>query len=235
MPREARVKDAFGAFHIVQRSSEDRQIFRHEADRALFWRILTDAREQFRFRLMGYCLLDASSYHLLVKLDGCDLSQLMKSINISYVMGTGVQAGLFRDRYQSELLDEESDVHALLSKLEARALGEDRWNSFCHIDRIVLDEVGFKLTEPHEFLQCAGENCMIQPHEVENYIEETLADIGISFAEMLEKRDLRNDLICDVRLQSTLSLKQIGALFGDLSESAISKIIKQERRSSHGV
>lgn len=238
MPRQARVRDNYGTYHIYQRSQSDRELFRGEEDRAVFWQVLTDASERFPVRLLGYCLLDSSSYHLLIKLDGCDISNLMKSINISYVRGINAAAGLFRDRFQSVLIQSVEDVVSLQNTLKDRAEGQAKWNSFCHFDRQALDEAGMRMMdinevtlEDGELMSCTGDNCLSDMMEVRNFLDTELADIGLAFEEMLTKLDLRNDLICECRLRSTLSLKQIGTLFGGLSESSISKIIKQHKRS----
>ena len=238
MPRQARVRDNYGTYHIYQRSQDDRELFRSEADRAVFWQVLTEASERFPVRLLGYCLLDSSSYHLLMKFDGCDISQLMKSINISYVRGINAAAGLFRDRFQSDLFRATEDIEALRESLRQRAEGQVKWNSFCHFDQQALTEAGLRLTKAAEVFEdeasgsaCSGDSCLDNPDDVREFLDAELDCINIDFEAMLLNLDLRNDLICACRLRSTLSLKQIGELFGGLSESSISKIIKQHKRS----
>lgn len=239
MPRQARVKDNFGTYHIYQRSQDERELFRNEADRTVFWQVLTEASERFPVRLLGYCLLDATSYHLLIKLDGCDISKLMKSINISYVRGINAAAGLFRDRYQSELIHSAEDIDALREKLKMRARGKMKWNSFCHFDQQALSEAGLRIANTEEILEdegrimnCSGEDCLNSIEDVQVFLNEKLERQNLDFETMLRMQELRNDLICECRLRSTLSLKQIGELFGGLSESSISKIIKQHKRSA---
>lgn len=233
MPRQARVKDNYGIYHIYQRSHEERPLFRGEEDRESFWQVLTEASDRFPLRLLGYCLLDDNSYHLLMKLDGCDISKLMKSINISYVRRIEAPAGLFRDRFQSELIETVDGIEALHLKLQDRAKGEERWNSFCHFDQQALADVGLRTSSIHEVLvsdadehRCEEAICLEDPDALRAYLEEELLAIDSNFEEMLRNRTLRNDYIARARRRSTLSLREIGQLFGGLSESSISKIVK---------
>ena len=56
---------------------------------------------------------------------------------------------------------------------------------------------------------------------------ETIAtERGLTLDELLKNKSLRNELIRLFRKHSTLSLKQLGELFGNLSESTISKLLK---------
>ncbi|HCW73194.1 MAG TPA: hypothetical protein DHM90_04710 [Clostridiaceae bacterium] len=48
---------------------------------------------------------------------------------------------------------------------------------------------------------------------------------GMSLTELLKEKELRNELILKFRKNSTLSLKELGSLFGGLSESSICKIL----------
>ena len=50
---------------------------------------------------------------------------------------------------------------------------------------------------------------------------------GISPANVMLDRALRNELMVEIRKNSSLSLKQIGSIFGGLSESRVSRILKK--------
>ena len=50
---------------------------------------------------------------------------------------------------------------------------------------------------------------------------------GMSIDAMLKDKELRNRLIKDFRRNSTLNLKDLGTLFGGLSESTICKILNK--------
>lgn len=231
MPRQARVKSPNGIYHIIQQSSDGREIFPTEKERQIFWEVLTEASDRYSFRLLGYCLLDAVTYHLLLKLDGCDISSLMKSINISFMKSIDASAGLFRDRYQSVLIEDRDELDAIYQKMGTRAAGHDKWNSFCHFDQKALDAVGLELTHP---VQLDIDDFDPQPDDALTSIASVaivmameLLERSMTMEEMLANTEVRDEFIYKCRLQSTLSLRQIGTLFGGLSESRVSKIIKE--------
>lgn len=56
-------------------------------------------------------------------------------------------------------------------------------------------------------------------------IEESMKKDGISFSNMLADTKYRNDMMKAIRKNSSLTLKQIGDLFGGLSESRVSRIL----------
>lgn len=236
MPRQARIRDPHGLYHVYQRSSDDRVLFRQESDRQAFWQVLTEASERFSFRLLGYCLLDPRSFHLLIKLDRCDISSLMKSINISFMRAIDAGAGLFRDRFQSDLIVCHDELETVYQKMEARAEGFDKWNSFCRFDQAALATVGLELADPIEVEisdgPCSGDHCLSDLAGLQTRIDAELDARGMSFSEMLETASVRNELIWQARRESTLTLQQLGAFFGGLSESRISKIIKQSTRAA---
>ncbi len=63
--------------------------------------------------------------------------------------------------------------------------------------------------------------------EAESKLEKRCSQKGMSKTEMLNDKTVRNQLIRHIRQNSTLSLKNIGILFGGLSESTICKILNQ--------
>jgi hypothetical protein len=56
---------------------------------------------------------------------------------------------------------------------------------------------------------------------------EIIESEGYTFESMLKDKKYRNELIKDFRKQSILSLKELGELFGGISESGISRILKK--------
>lgn len=66
---------------------------------------------------------------------------------------------------------------------------------------------------------------------VQNLIEKVAQEHGILVSDIIEKRSEyiipRNQAIAEVRKNTNLNLKEIGDLFGGLSESAVSRIIKK--------
>ena len=62
--------------------------------------------------------------------------------------------------------------------------------------------------------------------EARQWIERNLAEVKLSMDDLLYDKRQRNELIKAIRKNSSLSLKELGELFGGLSESRISRILR---------
>jgi len=69
--------------------------------------------------------------------------------------------------------------------------------------------------------------CIRTKKEAEMRIGTLLDKKGYTFKELIKNKDERNKLIKYFRKNSTLSLKEIGSIFGGLSESTICKILSK--------
>jgi REP element-mobilizing transposase RayT len=112
MPRSARKKKSTeGIYHITERGNEGNDIFRDEEDRSQFLDIVRRNQKKYGFQVYAYCLM-TNHLHLLLGSQGADISQVMKSINVSYVIYFNRKyrrsGHLFQDRFHSELVDEDS-------------------------------------------------------------------------------------------------------------------------------
>ncbi len=107
MPRHYRLKGEYNTYHITQRGNEKKNIFLCDKDRARYLHTLCCMKEKYNFILEAYCLMN-NHVHLLVYDNGRDISQIIKSINISYVYyfnHTHERVGhLFQDRFGSEII-----------------------------------------------------------------------------------------------------------------------------------
>ena len=115
MPRIAREKKSIdGIYHIIERGNEKKDIFNDDADRIKFLEILGRNKEKYGYKVYAYCLM-SNHIHLLISSNGSDISQVMKSINVSYVIYFNRKYNrcghLFQDRFKSEYID--SDEYLL--------------------------------------------------------------------------------------------------------------------------
>ncbi len=226
--RKARIKDPYGTFHITQSGGGQKLLFEKEEDRTQFLEILKKAQLQFQFKLYAYCLLSDNQYHLVMDLNGADMSKVMKSINIGYAMYKDQKEPLFKDRYKSELLQETEDAEDVVRSLHKNGVTGSLWNSYCTYDKespLKLDWISpiEKSADKKDTSPCR--NCMETLEEAEEKLKEVSLERGLSLEELLKEKEIRNDLILRFRKNSTLSLKELGALFGGLSESSICKIL----------
>ena len=239
MSRSARVKAEYGIYYIQQSSSSELPIFNNNEDRSYFLEILKRAQKKFGFKLYGYCILSPIAYHLVVDTNGSDLSSIMKSINIGYAMYRKNTHPLFKDRYKSQPL---LTMEQVKDKLQAIHRSDDSvFNSFCHYDissPLKLDwiaplsqrKAGITVEDSCE--ESGGMNegcfdCIKTMEESKNHLNRIASEGGMTVADLLKDKSCRNQLIKDFRKQSTLSLKEIGILFGGLTESSVCKILNQ--------
>lgn len=220
MARQARVKDAFGVFYISQKSG-DVPLFRDNTDREAFIGILKRARSKFDFILLAYCTLAPDAYHLVIDVNGGDLSKIMKSINIAYSMHYKHEGRLFKDRYKSVLLDGEEAVREAVARLKKPFPGTSPYNSCHEADGDYCSDEGISYDD------C--ENCIKTRDEASRKLMQVAALENMTVDQLVGDKLHRNRLIVEFRRRSTLSLKELGELFGGLSESSICKIINSNR------
>ena len=227
MARAAREKNMFGVYYISQRADEGYTIFRNDADRDQFVVALQDAINQYPSELLAYCLVDPTVYHLIVRFHGGDISQFMASLRIRFARATD-RSGLFRDRFHSELLDTEDDIHAVLDRLEEKGKKSKEWNSFCQLDRLRsrTSTLRVSLDRPSTF-EISNRSCIASVKGLKIWLETSLEQEGLSMDDILEDRALRNEWGYKSRRMSWLTLKELGGVCGGISESMVSKIIKQ--------
>lgn len=245
MARKAREKILYGTYLISQTSGADQPMFRNDQDRVAFLDIVKKVKEKLDFHLYGYCLLSDSEYRLLIFDNGADLSKIMKAINIRYAMYAKCEGKLYRDRYKSQLL---IDYRGLLETAQS-VYGTDRhceWNQFSAL----LDGTGHSnLLDPipnqetyRPYLMngqasdavcdrnlplCEkGGTCHKSRQEVEEALRKEAEKKGMDYHSLITDKEWRDQMICRIRKESTLSLKAIGKIFG-LSESAVCKIINR--------
>lgn len=232
MARQARLKDPYGTFHITQSGGISRNLFACDEDRNQLLDILRRAQAKFHFKLYAYCFLSDNAYHLVMDVNGGDLSKIMKSINISYAMYVGSGVHIFKDRYKSVLLKHGDDISGIVKKLNQNSTTPTLYNSYCTYD----PGDGFKLDwvaplPPKAVLdehskEC--KNCLETVQDAVAKLEEISRDKGIQKEMLMKEKDMRNHLIMEFRKNSTLSLKELGMVFGGLSESTICKILNAE-------
>lgn len=233
MARKARIKDEFGIFHIRQTGGEERNLFEKDEDRLYFIDILKRTQSNFQFRLYAYCVLSPNEYQLVLDVNGSDLSKIMKSINISYAMYARCDGRLFKDRYKSQMLADKDEMMRKVMEIHenARSSANPEWNSFCLYDTtspLRLDWVTLLDSEEPSAEGYSCLECLRTLDEAKTRLQSISLKTDQHVSDLLKDKRFRNQLISDFRRQSTLSLKELGELFGGLSESTVSKILKKQ-------
>ncbi len=215
MARQARIKDEYGIYYITQVSSGCRPLFENDEDRRYFIDILQKTVNKFNCKVLDYCAQDNEQYHLIIDVNGGDLSKIMKSINIPYGMHAKCEGQLFKDRYKSRPLVDDQDLKETREMIASHSTESGGYSSFC------VSEI----TPCEDVINTDCVDCISCVNEAYGKLTE-LAQLDATSVElMLKDKTRRNELIKEFRKTSTLSLKSIGEVFGGLSESTVSKII----------
>jgi hypothetical protein len=177
----------------------------------MFLETLKKVKEKFNFKLYGVGV-QKTGFELVLYDNGSDISKIMKSLNISIAMQYKCNDPeckvVFKERYKSEILSPDQ----VSSKIKQLPL-------CVYVEVDLLDPF---LVETMEVKKCI--DCLQKAQEK---MDEILEAEGLTFDEMLKNKGYRNELIKDFRKTSVLSLKQLGDLFGGISESGISKILSR--------
>lgn len=236
MPRTSREKDEYGIYYIRQQGSKSQPLFRDEKDRRAFLRILEEKKGRFGFKVYAYCIKQEEAYHLMIDADGSDISQVMKSMNISYALYRKPSKTLFKDRYYSKLLSDYEGIEKTLQEIHQEGADEgDEYNSFCFYNEekikasTLVDAQALKI-----LMDCGGtfekqgdcRGCIETYEEAKEILHQELLQLKLLEEDFFKDKKLRNQKIREFRKKTTLSLRELGRLFGGLSESSICKVLK---------
>lgn len=235
MPRSARIKDNFGIYYITQYCSASRPLFKDDMDRTKFLEILESIKKKFDIKVYAYCIAHSKEYHLIIDANGSDISKVMKAINIPYAMYINHDSNLFKDRYKSKLLDDHTALMEAIYSIHSRKLTlNEVYNSCCFYNQEALLNIGLlnsediKLLKDNSVFNNSKESCsrcITSVDEAIKAVYEYANGNNLPLSSVIKEKELRNKLIVKIRRESTLSLKDIGQVFGGISESTVSKII----------
>jgi len=234
----SRIKDDYGTYYITQLGSSQRDLFQDKKDRDKFLSILLDAKEKNDFKIYAYCISRSNEYHIVINANGSDISKVMKGINISYAMYVNSHGNLYKDRYKSILIKDKDTLMNILCKIhnEGKKLNSI-YNSYCLYNKTqlfeskVIDEKDIELLIAKKNCFDRNENCkdcMKTVEEAFTKLQIIVSSKDTVIDEFLKDKYARNKLIKEFRKKSTLSLKELGEVFGGLSESSICKILNSE-------
>ncbi|MGI5920551.1 MAG: transposase [Syntrophomonadaceae bacterium] len=226
MPRTQRVRGEFSTYHVVQRGNERKNIFRNHNDKTRFLEILARAKEKYNFLVYAYCLMD-NHVHLVIADNGNDISKLIKSINVSYVIYFNriyQRCGhLFQDRFKSELIDNDSyllEVSRYIHNNPVKAHivekpGDFQWSSYNIYLGKAVDNLN--LLDTNKVLGWFSDNKRQAIREYEKFVtqnvevEPTILDINEEYLQIgQENHDYINDIsTARIKLEKIMSEEQI--------------------------
>jgi REP element-mobilizing transposase RayT len=190
-------------------------LFNNDEDRNYFIEILQRTVNKFNCKIIEYCVQDNNIYHLIIDVNGGDLSKIMKSINIPYAMHATCEGKLFHDRYKSHPIANQEALEAIRTEIQQAINLGGGFSSFCGTQILPCESVTVSTCK----------DCISTKEAAFDKINLVANDNQISVGELLKDKPLRNQLIKEIRQTSTLSLKTIGQVFGGISESTVCKIL----------
>ena len=161
MPRKNRVWFPGAVYHIMCRGNHRQDIFGYEGDRLFYLHTLREAKDKLPYILHSYCLM-TNHVHLQIETGDISISQIMKRINMHYVIYFNRKYSsvghLFQDRFRAELI-ETTPHHLEISRyihrnpVRANMVTSPelyRWSSY----RTYLGEQQDYLTDTEKILDC---------------------------------------------------------------------------------
>lgn len=101
------IEDKNAIYHIISKGVEGTAIFTDDVDRNKFLQLLQKIVNFRKVHLFSYVLMD-THFHLLLKTEEANLSQVMQFLNSSYAHWYNIKhirkGHLFQDRYKSHLI-----------------------------------------------------------------------------------------------------------------------------------
>jgi len=147
MSRQQRIKSKSGYYHIMLRGNERKNVFNDDDDKQQFIEALKDKKQESRFYLHAFCLMD-NHIHLLISEGTEDVTKAIKRITVSYVYYFNKKykrvGHLFQDRFKSEVIEQDSNILCLARYIHQNPVkagivqkaADYRWSSYSgYLDR----------------------------------------------------------------------------------------------------
>ncbi|QZY53717.1 transposase [Crassaminicella profunda] len=111
MPRLAREKSERSIFHIMIRSISEIDLFKKDEDKQKYFELIKKYKQKYQFKLYAYCLM-TNHGHLMIDVNGADISRIMHSINFCYAQYYNRKykrhGHVFQDRFKSKMVNDEN-------------------------------------------------------------------------------------------------------------------------------
>lgn len=128
MVRPLRIEYHNAWYHVMNRGRRGDDIFSDKDDFEMFLGVLQDSSELFACRVAAFCLMP-NHYHILLQTPSGNLSGIMQHINGVYTQRYNrrqkVDGQLFRGRYKSVLVEEDSHLVELLRYIHRNPVRAD--------------------------------------------------------------------------------------------------------------
>ena len=126
MPRPARISVANGCYHVLNRGNGRGEVFHTDGDYAAFMKLIGDACERLKMRVLAYCMMPNHFHLVLQPHKAGDLSRWMQWLTTSHVRRYhrhyGTSGHVWQDRYKSFPIEADDHLYAVLRYVERNPL-----------------------------------------------------------------------------------------------------------------
>ena len=133
MSRPLRIQYPDAWYHLMNRGRRREEVYADASDYSAFIDLLRDASEIFNVRIAAYCLM-SNHYHLLIQTPDGNISRFMRHVNGVYTQSFnkrhGLDGPLFRGRYKSILIDQDSYLLELVRYIHRNPFDSGLENAF---------------------------------------------------------------------------------------------------------
>lgn len=191
MPRTVRVQSESRIYHIMMRGNERKEIFIDEDDNIRFLDTLYDKVVQKGCSIYAYCLMN-NHVHLIINQNNTQISDIIKSLNISYAYYFNKKyqrvGHLFQDRFKSQPIDSDEYLLSAVRYVHKNPVAADivtkeedyRWSSY----GIYTGKKDYKnLVDRNFILSMFSDNC---EKAVQYFIKFSRKDDDVKHIEVLE-------------------------------------------------
>jgi putative transposase len=226
MARIAR-KNQMTSIYAIDQSTEQ-ILFRNDADRQVMIEIIKEAQRKYGFHCYAFCLLSDNGFKIIMDVGDKNISNIMSSISITYALYRKADHKLFTKRFKSTPLFSKDDVIEQVRKVNQPS--DSKYNSFCFYDKSADDSIDWIVNVEHKIIDIVKEKKSADVDSAHLMIEEWMKQYGCCTADFKKDKQLRNKCIAQLHKETNCSMKQLGVLFGGISESTISKILKESEQ-----
>lgn len=224
MARKAR-KNQMTSIYAINQTSEQ-ILFRNDLDRQSMMEIIKAAQRKFGFHCYAFCLLSDHGFKIILDVNDKNISSILSSISIAYALYRKADKKLFTRRFKSKPLYSKEEVVAEVNRINQKS--DSSYNSFCFYDDASQQSLDWLVDIHQTSIEITQEKKTSDIDEATLILDAWMKDNGCCDDDLKKDKNLRNECIARLHRETNCSMKQLGVLFGGISESTISKILKDK-------
>jgi hypothetical protein len=222
MARSARKNQMTSIYAINQLSEQI--LFRNETDRHNMMEIIKEAQRKYGFHCYAFCLLSDHGFKIILDVGDKNISKIVSSISIAYALYRKSDKKLFTRRFKSKPLYSKEEVLTEVRLINQKS--DSTYNSFCFYDDTSNQSLDWLVDIYQKNIEITHEKKTSDINEATLILNKWMESNGCCQDDLKKDKNLRNECIVRLHRETNCSMKQLGVLFGGISESTISKILK---------